>query len=589
MLEDDPHLAYREFLRRKALAIVPDIAKKDAKIASLLKRVRRSLRTRASYPTLAQDLQFARNPALVSTHPNKTRARLRRSVEQTTKAAALATADALAKNLVADQARLELDLFDDAEPLAEDIPKSRENPGEDGYNLRYLRRFIGQLSIHEVSRSAVQIAPSFALSGAAQIIGWSTRDTDFDDPQNPVPHLYQSGFFDFWNAELTEQEALLIDRAAALDHKRVMAEVRRVFGAELPLDYPISSAMLMGMARIADPESPLARINWDTVQTANTMVASNEVAFVQKTLGLGDKNRGAAEQVVSFLKHRVENEAIQNFEQSVPFDLIRIMIDELDPAGSEVSDWMPRFLQKIQLLAEQLAPIVRSEEVFFAIMHAAFQHSLAKVKFDEMDGVKRANSTYKRNMESLDEALASGLSFKFRSDGMAIVEDHPDYHLIAQQPMTRETYMATSAGPLDLGTVAPSESPREEDAKLSAKNNAPAQNDMTVPDIVDHAAIPWDANYTEKSLHLAESEAREDAEKIAPVDIPRDTPGEHRDHQNDPPSKQADATIIDAQPAPPAKVSSNSTQVAVLPPFHTKDRGQSRQKSLFDVDDKDVI
>ena len=77
-------------------------------------------------------------------------------------------------------------------------------------------------------------------------------------------------------------------------------------------------------------------------------------------------------------------------------------------------------------------------------MHAAHEQSFAKVKFNEMDAVKRAGDRHRRNMDLLDYALASGLQFKFRSDGMAILEDDPEFHLIAQQPMTRETYMRSS-------------------------------------------------------------------------------------------------------------------------------------------------
>ena len=182
--------------------------------------------------------------------------------------------------------------------------------------------------------------------------------------KNPIPHFYEAGVFESWRDELTDEEALWIDRAASLDRKRVLDEIRRVFGYRFTHDYPMSSAALMGMARIADSNNPMARINWDLLRTAGEKLESNEVAFVQSSLGLDEKNRAAAEATVSFLKRRIEDETIRNFELSVPFGHIRLMIDELDPAGSETDDWVPRFCEKIQALAEQLAPVVRSEEVF---------------------------------------------------------------------------------------------------------------------------------------------------------------------------------------------------------------------------------
>lgn len=528
MLEDDPHHAYRELLRRTALAIAPDASRQDAEIGERLRRLREHLKTGASYDKLSQDLQFARNPALVSTHKNKTRRRLSRTVEQASKAAAEATADALAKNLVADQARLELELFDSAEPLAEDIPQSRENPGEDGYNLRYLKRFIGQLDAHEVSRSGIQTAPSYALSHAAEMIGWAVRDPEFEDPQNPIPHLDQAGFSHVWRAEMTDEEALWIDRAASLDRARVIEEIRRVFGIDLPPDYPMSSAMLMGMARIADADNPMARIDWNLLRAAGEKVEANEVAFVQASLGLDDTSRASAQAIVSFLKHRVEDEAIRNFEISVPFGLIRLMIDELDPAGSETEDWVPRFCEKIQALAEQLAPIVRSEEVFFALTHAAYEQSFAKVKFGEMDAVKRANDRHRRNMESLDDALASGLQFKFRSDGMAILEDDPQYHLISQRPMTRETYMASSAiasnedsSPMSGSSDEPDSSRPEEEENADIERSAdPGAAGMTAT-----SQSPSDRHGDPSNSVDAERPERKDAvlkTQNSPSPYPRD-------------------------------------------------------------------
>ncbi len=585
MLEDDPHHAYRELLNRTALAIIPDATAEDAEISKRLRRIRSHLKNGASYDKLSQDMQFARNPALVSTHKNKTRRRLSRTVELTTKAAAEATADALAKNLVAEQAKLELELFDSAEPLAEDIPQSRENPSEDGYNLRYLKRLIGQFSAHDVSRSAVQSAPSYALSIAAELIGWATRDREFEDPQNPIPHLHQVGVFECWRDELSDEEAVWIDRAAALDRTCVMDEVRRVFGIDLPIDYPMSSAALMGMARLADEDNPMAKIDWDLHRTAGEKLESNEVAFVQSSLGLDESRRAAAEATVSFLKRRIEDETIRNFELSVPFGHIRLMIDELDPASNETDDWVPRFCEKIQALAEQLAPVVRSEEVFFALMHAAHEHSFAKVKFDEMDAVRRAGDRHRRNMESLDDALASGMQFKFRSDGKVVLGDDPDFHLIAQQPMTRETYMTSQSIPLLDEELVEYGSPEEAQQVPPPQDEENAQASETPPASGAEPNTSLDASGTDQSPPLAQGEEAQSQAWTGLSDDLGDEAaerGESVSDGNDATSREVDAAFLSE-----AKIA--STEVTILPPSRKHEREHRHQASLFDVDDKDVI
>jgi hypothetical protein len=585
MLEDDPHHEYRDLLRRIALSTVPDVTAQDAEISKRLRRIRTHLKSGARYDKLAQDLQFARNPALVSTHTNKSRRRLNRTFELASKAAAEATADALAKNLVAAQAKLELELFDSAEPLAEDIPQSRENPSEDGYNLRYLKRLIGQFSAHDVSRSAVQSAPSYALSIAAELIGWATRDREFEDPQNPIPHLHQVGVFECWRDELSDEEAVWIDRAAALDRTCVMDEVRRVFGIDLPIDYPMSSAVLMGMARLADADNPMAKIDWDLHRTAGEKLESNEVAFVQSSLGLDESRRAAAEATVSFLKRRIEDETIRNFELSVPFGHIRLMIDELDPASNETDDWVPRFCEKIQALAEQLAPVVRSEEVFFALMHAAHEHSFAKVKFDEMDAVRRAGDRHRRNMESLDDALASGMQFKFRSDGKVVLGDDPDFHLIAQQPMTRDTYMRPPSTPCDAEAGVAFGSVEETQPELPPEDDESIQG-AEFP-LVGNAEPegPVDAGSADRSPPLGQVEG---AASQASTGL-NDSLGDEAAERGESVAEITETTSREVETAVLSETKASSTEVTILPPIRTPERGHKRQASLFDVDDKDVI
>lgn len=585
MLEDDPHKAYRELLSKVAADVVPDVIDQDAAIAERIDRIRGYLNSGTSYPKLAQDLQFARNPTLVSTHPGKSRRRIEKTAELAEKAAAEDVARALAKVAIAKQARLEVELFDHAEPVAPDIPESREKPGAEGYDLRYLGRLIGQFEVHCVARSAVQTAPTFALSSAAELIGWAARDRQFQDPKNPFPHLHKAGLLVAWRDELSDEEALWIERATANDPREVRNEIKRVFGIDLPHDYPLSDALLMGMARLAESAKPLSSIDWEAFRQASAIVESNEVAFVKSTLGLDDKHHAAAEKIVSFLKHRVDDVALRNFEQSVAFDLIRIMIDDLDPSGTEPASWLPEFCEKIQNLARQLAPITRSEEVFYALMHAAFDQSIAKANFAEMDKVRRAKDAHRRNMESLDDALESGLPFKFRDDGKAILEDDPEYHLIAQQPMTRETYMATSTSKAGAALRASIGEPEPTGDRTIAKENGDAQGEQSSIDGNMDEATRSPANEAE----LGSNSASSDPPLTPAGEDPRDSNcGEIKD-STEAPRGRPDRESGETKRRPNATVPVPSTQMTILPSPSKTERGHERQSSLFDVDDKDVI
>ena len=558
------------------------MSRQDAEISERIRRIRRSLKTGKRYAKYSQDLQFARNPQLVSTHPNKTRQRLEKTAQKAAKEAELAAAAMLAKKTISDQAKLELELFDSAAPLIEELPLSRENPSEDGYNLRYLKPFIGHLIAQNVSRSGVQKAPSFALSVSAQVIAWATQDPEFSDPKNPLRHLVNAGWFSIGRGDLSEKEAIWIDRATVFDPREVAHEIDRLFGMALPPDYPLSNAVLMGMARIAQASDMMSQIDPDLIRKAYGMVESSEVAFVQQTLGLEEAARDKAEAVVSFLKHRVDHSAIENFEISVSFGLIRMLIDDLDPAGNEPDDWVPSFCEKIQVLAQQLAPIVRSEEVFFALISAAQSQSLAKRKFAELDAAVRASDRSERNHDSIETALASGLSFKFRSDGLAITEDDPEFHLIAQTPLTRDTYMGSSRPAFD-----------------------PAENDDHGSSIVD-AVIPEAADDDPpgelSSPYIGAVEQGQDQDGPPLTDV---TPGNVSENPDDDGSSPNVSDAVDAgtkrptepdyTPAPitqsgsDALVEHEPRQLTVLPPLQRQNFKDSQQKSLFDIDDKDVI
>lgn len=351
-----------------------------------------------------------------------------------------ATADAILKNIFADQAKLELDLFDGAKPLSDSIPASREMPAEELSRSRFVKPLFHALKVNDVAPSVFSRAPKYFHDLVARMYVDAHRDPDMQDEKSLLVILAKAGVFELYRGEMSEQEAKALDTAMAMRDGPDVVELQRAFAETHPEQLPVSSAFLRGCVRIRDQAGKLSDGQCHAYSDALGMVLTNDATVVGKILGLSEAETRKAGFIADFLQKKADDDPRQCFEADLTFGLIRIMIDRLDPAECETWEWLPGFVTKITTIAEQVQDVIHSEQTFMAIMHAAMAHSFAKAKFDHLSSWREVHRRAEQAEESRQEALLSGRPFKIAHSGIAVTDADEQFHFIQQIPFTSETY-----------------------------------------------------------------------------------------------------------------------------------------------------
>ena len=443
MTKDDPFTRALREAERLALASYPDLNAIDEQVA----QARRDLDDLGADGKPSQKAKTAHrrlsNPGLTSTHPNRTVARLEKTACEAREKAEKAMAQALTLKIVATQAQYKLDNFKDRRERLDLVPPSREGHTKGEYNLRYLRPLYPHLTAHGVSRSSFARAPQWLLSTCAMLVGWGARDPSLNDPRNPARSLWRAGIIEQANPDMDPAEADAILSAMALGQAAEDQEITRLFGSRAALPGPVSPDLVMACARLAERADCLTRFEEDAVTNADTVMRSHEVRTVQAICGMTDEQADRAEAVIRFLKDCNSDRSIRELLQDFAVAQIKWVIDEVDPAGCAPEDWVPELTEKLAELATRLSAVATSEEAFFGLASAAFQHSFAKIRFAESANVREINERAAAIARSTKIACESGKPFKFNDMGFAVTDEDPQFHFIAQKPITKESYYSS--------------------------------------------------------------------------------------------------------------------------------------------------
>src|SRR5690606_25454058 len=155
-----------------------------------------------------------------------------------------------------------------------------------------------------VSRSAMQRAPAFVLDLAAELIAQAHCDPRFEDPSNLLLALHKAGLLQGHREGMSMDQALLIDAAETMRDEHRSAELLHVYGERIGADLPVSSAFLLGAARLANRARELSEGEHRAVSEARAMLGQKEVEIVSQMLDLSEREVDVAREIVFFLKHR---------------------------------------------------------------------------------------------------------------------------------------------------------------------------------------------------------------------------------------------------------------------------------------------
>lgn len=383
--------------------------------------------------------QAIRNPYFKTTHVNTGAKAAGILLEQKTAAAEKAMTEALVLQVQVRQAQLECDQYE-APVTDSDIPQSRELGDDAAYHVRFFKKLIPSLVEHGVAKSTINRVPAFVNDLVARLYSWAHSDPQWTDPLNLWIAVAKSGVLEAYRSGMSEEEATFIDTAVAMREDGATAKLTEVLSKAPRGMPPVTSQLLLGCARLAEMSRELSPGEIDAYSDSQDLLGANETKVVTELLGLDATEEKAVAATISFLRFRLLDPSIDQFTSSFPGHLVRQTIENLDISNRTPGDWLPEFQDKIIHLAGRMTHLVRTEEVFWLLLDAAFQSCRAKIDFEQFKAHREMHAHMKLQQDVLETALESGKMFKFDRNGWAVTEDDENFHWIPQDPMTRESY-----------------------------------------------------------------------------------------------------------------------------------------------------
>lgn len=422
-----------------ALLHHPDLAREWAKFEELHAQAQQRNSKGSLTNKAHRARQAIRNPFFKTTHVNTGAKAAAIHLAQKIAAAEKAITEALVLQVQVRQAQLECDQYE-APVTDSDIPQSRELADDAAYQVRFFKKLIPSLVKYGVGKSTINRVPAFVNDLVARLYSWAHSDPQWKDPLNLWVAIAKSGVLEAYRSGMSEEEAAVIDTAFAMREDGATAKLMEVFSKAPRGMPPVSAQLLLGCARLAEMSRELSPGEIDASYESQKILGANETKVVTELLGLDATEEKAVAATISFLSYRLQDQSIDQFTSSFSGHLVRQTVENLDISNRTPGDWLPEFRDKIIGLAGKMTHLVRTEEVFWLLLNAAFENSTAKVDFEQFKAHREMNAHMKLQQDVLEMALESGKMFKFDRYGWAVTEDDDKFHWIQQDPMTRESY-----------------------------------------------------------------------------------------------------------------------------------------------------
>lgn len=586
MDQKDPYAAALAIARKQALARYPELLAVEQQLEQDLIDIDEKDDKGRPTQKAKTALRRLQNPNLVSTHRTKTSARLKVTEAKFQTEAAHAHAKALQAEILYRQAKLEVDQFNeniDAQNLA---PVSRKSISKGEFGLSFIRPFFRHLDDNNVSRSAFQRAPSWLLSTCAMLIGWSHRDPKMELSINPLRGLWRAGIIEAGNPEITAEEARYINAVIWHGQDAERGEIARLFGQQAYPNDVVTVDLLMACSRIAEAAPNLTIPQKSLGAPAFKRVKSSETEVVLGLLGLSENLAPQVDEIISFLKHRAADLSVADMTHSVTAWRVRCALADAKPEAGLPEDWVPDFVNKVIDIAGDSRSAITSENAFFAIMYAALRHSETEAGFAEKERQRQSDIRWEAINKSLSAALESGRPFKINDDHLAITDEDDEFHLIAQMPLTRETYLGIYRDEDD--EEAASGSPAESDDPSAEIASAQDDDRPAVPGVT---RIHQCAEAPQTGAGASFEVLNTDRQRQELCDENNHDPAvvEHADPSAPTPQDPDYADYEEVDEVARANELKPSTALVVAVPTAVESGPEKNQKSLFDLDDEDVI
>ncbi|MBX7502175.1 hypothetical protein K3181_12050 [Qipengyuania sp. YG27] len=429
--------ALLEYIRKTPLREHEDIPK----ISETLNRVLKLKDEKDEQGKLTQAAKDARqtlnNPRLKTSHRNTRRRAIQIAYENQSQVLREAITTALYETLKAEQIKIELDRFAPEEVSSDCLNPSRETH-EDEQVARFLGPLIKALRKHRIAPSNVQRAPAYITDLVARIYASAIADPELEDENGLLVLMAKAGIFELYRGEMSEAELAVFDFVTSAPQGDEVTQIQQSFHQRFPDVEPVSTAFIEGCMRLRDMTSELSDGAFEASQDATQTYLQNEARVVASILGWDERRMLGAQAIVRFIREQRDRENGHTGRAAFLVFQVQLMLDKLRPEASEAQQWLPRFTEWMIEFASQMRGVVGSETVFFALMYAAFENSLAKVKLEELTNSSKFMEQLQEAERSRRAAAASGAKYKLTASGHAVTEDDEDYHYIPGPPIIGE-------------------------------------------------------------------------------------------------------------------------------------------------------
>ncbi|MEP2722587.1 hypothetical protein [Roseibium sp.] len=394
-----------------------------------------------------------------------------------------AIAHALVAYTLYKQWQLEYDLLDDKDDATKLVPKSREEHNREGI-LKIAEPFVYDLIGRGVSPSAISRRRQSEIDVIASLITWSHNDPKFEDPDNPWPVLAKSGYYAGYTNDLTEDEARALDLAWQLrsEAAKSLLEKTREF---LPRDLVVSSDVAMGAARLMDAHAQLPDGLAQLYADAYDLVRDKDLVALGKLFQFQSEEELLKLHVLANFLRRQDIAGSKELPVWLKVDLVSRFIDNTNADTKPPSDWLPGFLEKLKLLAENFSSRLDSEEAFNALMHAGMRMSSTFDRFERDADIRASKERELLRLRTMRDAVEQGLEFKIDQFGFPVTAADDDFEALETKVYRVSIRPAEIASSSDIlapgyGTDRPDSSPIQSSPSIavsSAADEYPQVND----------------------------------------------------------------------------------------------------------------
>lgn len=317
------------------------------------------------------------------------------------------------------------------------VAKSREQHGPES-KFALASPFIDRLSGSGVSPSAMGRLTAFMVEFIALLIKAHADDPKLENPDNIWNRIVRSGVLEAYQKNLGE-DYLKVVAQAACERDEQTNEWAMKAREKLDLPAGMDDRFLEGVARLRDAVRSLSPGEVEAYYDAYELQDDRDVDRLAQLLHLDNHDDRIGLMAIADFVKRAIAPLKRDWKMEMQFGIMKREIDAIRPHEKWHRDWKSELLERLPVLAEQLAGM-ESIEAFNALLKSGLAASEADFQFVERLERDVADGHFISLENKVRAACKSGRYFKIY-DRDVVYSHEADYELIEAKQMTGHEWL----------------------------------------------------------------------------------------------------------------------------------------------------